>query len=791
LQKRENIIPDQRLDLPNWNRAFDLVASEFHDHNKSFITSLNKIVKNFAVVDNGGLQVRVSNAEDSVLFASEYSDYENLVVRKTTESDLTLDLEDNATNFVELELFQQTTGEDNVAIWSPTANGGQGEEFIQLSDTVLCTTAQRLISNTISYSVGQPNRIRLATVVTSGGSIVSITDDRSFLFSLEQEWDFGVTRTDQTIKSFKNNDDAIKTAIKETKGTPNWFDAGISGMHLLERLNYLLVDGGLIKWNLPRPATGSLVAVPMGVGTSIEDGDTFTLDDGNGNTITYEFDTDASAVGTPVTVTDSDDAATVQAAIIAAINGSVIGITAAPGTGLAITLTNDLDGTAGNIAITETLSNGVTLSPQGMENGYDTNDLIWSADLRIVAPSRNYTYTVSAQTISNILDNELIYVTLPEFGTTPGGPLAVNKTTPDLYPIDNDNIRNFILGYRSGDVMYFGNSWQNVELEAGESSQLGDGVSDEIITALGIANEYDSTPPYSSANYITNGGSFTQTISELDQALYETDLLVKGKQYDEFAVSDGTAAYQAGARVKLPPPFGVGANQTYNVDFRQLRVYFGGAKQDGGAGNDYLEVANLGGGVGDEIELLRDVPEGLKIQFTIQTGGGQDGVAGSNAPTIQDEGDLIVGQVSLMNFIGEGVQVTSPVADQVEVLVKHGREVSKLVRNNTVSAITAGTVVAWEADGSMKPVSALDADRDRIIGVVYEDTDPGALGLVIKFGEIPNAVVGAAPGDIVYLSDTVGEVSLVSGTNTVVLGRAEPPDGVDQANATSLYLIAS
>ena len=144
------------------------------------------------------------------------------------------------------------------------------------------------------------------------------------------------------------------------------------------------------------------------------------------------------------------------------------------------------------------------------------NELKWSAALKIIAPNRAFDYTVSAQAIS-ILSDEVAYVTLPDVGVAPGGALPVSVVANASYLLDETNTRNYILGYRSATgKLYFGNGWNGVELESGEKTQLGDGITDAFLIATGLTDENDPTPPYTSTNIITAGASFTQTISELD-----------------------------------------------------------------------------------------------------------------------------------------------------------------------------------------------------------------------------------------------------------------------------------
>lgn len=221
MQRSQRFVADQRFDLPQYNSMIGYISAEFNKYNRSFLTPLNKVVKNWEIVSDGGLQVKVNQATDSLLVNSQRSGKEIMILRKFSDDALTLTLADNATNYVEVEIVSATCATDTVAIWDTTANGGQGEEFTQSSDTV---DEQRplLQSNTIAFT-GSSNRLPLAVVVTSGGVISTITDARNVLFNLVTNWDFGSPRTDKTISNIKEMYDAITTSIKEMKGTASWY----------------------------------------------------------------------------------------------------------------------------------------------------------------------------------------------------------------------------------------------------------------------------------------------------------------------------------------------------------------------------------------------------------------------------------------------------------------------------------------------------------------------------------------------------------------------------------------
>lgn len=124
-------------------------------------------------------------------------------------------------------------------------------------------------------------------------------------------------------------------------------------------------------------ATGS---IPATTGASITNLTGFTLDDGINPAIRFVFSTaalsDASATRVRIAYTAGDTAATVQTAIIAAINGvtTALRITATDGGTSITTLTNDFGGTHGNVAVgANTTGIAITGMTGGVQVGFPLN----------------------------------------------------------------------------------------------------------------------------------------------------------------------------------------------------------------------------------------------------------------------------------------------------------------------------------------------------------------------------------------------------------------------------------
>jgi cysteine-rich repeat protein len=118
----------------------------------------------------------------------------------------------------------------------------------------------------------------------------------------------------------------------------------------------------------PAPATGSIVAVR---GNVLVDGtDTFTIDDGFGTVVTFEFDSNEDVtpghVGVPFA--NGVNAATMAARIATAINGSALLISATQGTDALVILTHQRLSSLGNVPLVETVADA-SFAVSGMSGG--------------------------------------------------------------------------------------------------------------------------------------------------------------------------------------------------------------------------------------------------------------------------------------------------------------------------------------------------------------------------------------------------------------------------------------
>lgn len=202
-------------------------------------------------------------------------------------------------------------------------------------------------------------------------------------------------------------------------------------------------------------ATGSLTAVAANASTGIKEGDYFTI---GGRT--YEFSVDETITAGRIRValaTATDSASTVKSAILSALtNDSSATVIATSGSGNAITLVSKVAGTAGNTAITQSISNSATLTPVGMTGGVNAEVVSATANITAntgtgIAPET----VVVAESDANVIDlsNNIIEGRHNEYGAVSQGELrgsfankvlnVVSAGTRDFARIYGDrNVRN-------------------------------------------------------------------------------------------------------------------------------------------------------------------------------------------------------------------------------------------------------------------------------------------------------------------------------------------------------------
>ena len=188
LQKTK-ISENQRIDLDDYENIEKFVCADFHQLSKKFFSETSLIVKGFKIFQDEDLAnaypvqspVYVELA-GATLFHTNKVDGPSFFVGPIDTPPTQITLTSNAINYIEVDLSVVTSVPDNKAFWDPTANNGDGEEFVQTVDTVSLLEANVTV-NTTGFSGG--NKIPIAQIeVNSIGTVVALYDRRNLFFRL-------------------------------------------------------------------------------------------------------------------------------------------------------------------------------------------------------------------------------------------------------------------------------------------------------------------------------------------------------------------------------------------------------------------------------------------------------------------------------------------------------------------------------------------------------------------------------------------------------------------------------
>lgn len=236
LLQRTRILPNERIDLPDYNRIEDFVCADFKALNKQVLSNDNFVLSGFVATGIGTNTLSIGIANSSLLVGAD--DGVLFVGAPSLAPLATSSLSPGATNYVEIFIDQDTGGADSRAFWDSTAAGGQGAEFSQIVDTF--TFLQSNLSITTSNFSGDSDKVRICEVDTNGSGVITAIRDRRDLFyrlgrgtnvNFVFPWSSRVeppntqfTGADKDIKNQKQLNDALMNSIREINGTNYWFE---------------------------------------------------------------------------------------------------------------------------------------------------------------------------------------------------------------------------------------------------------------------------------------------------------------------------------------------------------------------------------------------------------------------------------------------------------------------------------------------------------------------------------------------------------------------------------------
>lgn len=535
VKRSQNWLNQQRVDVPHLRSIESAVRNDFDELFSSFVIGSSKsyVIRGFDIEISGaigaaanGLQLITENSaflhgasNEAGTFFELPPGTPNQVLSATTNVRVEGAFTPGALNYVSLELVRQVDDSTTAQIylWNPT-NQNEITKTLPLAETL----DYKII---ISSSIFPSNVLPISIVETdASNNVLSIQDRRPMLFRLgtagaatpdpfyeypwsnhaegreENFWQSSSSTTspfrggDKQILNFKENDEALKTELKQIKGTTYWYspnDAGSLSSIRYDLGNTLFTGRGFIEHNNGNPGQINwnedmfLTVVTTRLRYNLNANAATTDIDLEDNEVAYiKIIRDVDVIPQLVFTNGADEVTSV---------GS-------------ITWTTDLE--AGDF---------VKIGSEGDEGYYEIASVDSASQVTL---TENFGGT---STGVNGVDAKIAY---GNYRTDPAPSTDRHiKVAPiEEVPFDKDIYWLFLRQDNAGIARVYVR-FLNAELEAGEQLQISDQVPAALLDYIGSASDSDADPDYTSLatgaktateNYnSTNGENLTVRTSKL------------------------------------------------------------------------------------------------------------------------------------------------------------------------------------------------------------------------------------------------------------------------------------
>ncbi len=464
----------------------------------------------------------------------------------------------------------------------------------------------------------------------------------------------------------------------------------------------------------------------------------------------------------------------------------------------------------GSLAIT-VMSSGSTVTASG---GDDLSSIRKGNILRLG------TQSVQVLTINNATKQMTV---TPSLSGTGSATVYLDSFAGATAPLTH---KSYVLAVRKNNKVYVGGG--SLELEEGETNQLGDGVPQGLLTFIGSTDENDAAPNYTSVTTVTQGVSLVEAISELDAQVGSLTTALSEPIYDERILYPSGLA--SGTSIQLPNNSrDANSTQFYDAAAGLLQIYVNQLFKFQAI--DWNAVDN------NHISFNFDLPADAEVHFRlVGIGGGTIGGGGGGGGSLQDAYNIgrqilttlnnpveisgpggkllkVNGDMDVSGVIDPaGIEFTPQSSDPLgsgasglwvnsdnELVHNNGTfsknltqaidnlesgsgvlALTRTMLNSTGSTITKGTPVYTPAAGMIAPANGSFNNASRVIGVANEDIGPAADGSVALYGTV-QGITGFTHGTYIYLGNDPGELVDVeptlgpydSGFNVIIIGIME------------------
>lgn len=566
VKRSQNWLAQQRVDTPYLRSIESAMRNDFDDLFVSLIQGEDKsyVIRGMEIEVAGafgaaasGLQLKVANSSIlhgksavSGTFFSIASGESNQVLSSTTNTRVEGSFTPSALNYVSIEFVREVDDSTSAQtyFWNPTTKT-EFTKTLPLAETL----DYKIIVTSASFAT---NVLPIAIVETdSSNNVLSIQDRRPMLFRLgtagsatpnpyyeypwtdgrsENYWSSSSSSTspfqggDKQIDTFKANDEAIKTELKLLKGTTYWYSDNTPGS-----MYYLRADLA----NIIMTSSGTMTHALANAGQINWSNDLYL--DFIGSRLSYQITANSSS-----TYIDLDDG---EVAYIKIVRGELV----IPN--LIFTNGSATVSSVGSVSWTNDLQAGDFIKKASEE------DTKYYKILSIVTASQVTLTEVYAETSTGSVGTEAKYA----YGVY--NAVAVPTTDRDIkiankkdVPFGQDYYWLFFRNDNGGSVakVFVRGGGAGGELEQGETRQVSDNQTLNILEYVGSPSEVTSQPDYTNS-IITEYAEVT-TLTIPDAAS-----ITSGQSFKLNSANDIRQYYcwfnkdSAGGDPKLPGLFGI------------------------------------------------------------------------------------------------------------------------------------------------------------------------------------------------------------------------------------------
>lgn len=466
--------PQERFDLEDLNAMLAACRTDAKLYTEEFVTNTNHIAKGFTATGIGLKQLTVNMTDASFFIPENTTDFSWFVAEPGAPVVVIPEAEfsPGVRNYVEVSLATQNNTPLDRAFWDPDTNGGDGAEFQQIVDTITdLTTVFTVLTGGFS---GSPDTLPLFIIDVDGSNNIQTILDRRVLMNR------------LALPTNLNNSFAWGTKIEPVYSLTMTAEVG----------TFVVGETITIGGETATVTTGGTSSIqfnsPTGInffpGNSVTGGTSGAT--GTVNTVEESF------LGVDKSILNQKNMNDALMSEMKNVKGTLYWWMDAFGSvnGLFGLVNSCLAPITSNAAIS---FSGTAVSLTDTDVLPDASDVI--AKIRIFGRSSQLsleradgTGTTSSIPIG---DGQVLFVQLPTSGNrtySGNGSGATNYQVVAMASYVHSDT-NYWLAYRENDKIIVRGMG---ELDTGETSQIGEGVSNELLAYLGAPDDVTTSPSY-------------------------------------------------------------------------------------------------------------------------------------------------------------------------------------------------------------------------------------------------------------------------------------------------------